>query len=232
MPGVRPSGGRSALPRMQNGDRFNRIEFERRYRETDDARKIELIEGRVYVAPPTSQDEHSGPHFDLSGLLMLYRAATPGVEGGLDGTVRLDLDNEPRPDNFLFLIWGDGRSAKVDADGFVSGAPEFIAEVSASSANYDLHDKLEAYRRNGVREYMVVRTHDRAIDYFVLTEGRYERMQPVDGAYRSRVFPGLWVNVDATLARDAAAMVQTLQLGLASPEHQAFVQQLARHKPG
>ena len=33
-------------------------------------------------------------------------------------------------------------------------------EVAASSASHDLHDKLNVYRRNGVREYLVWRTLD------------------------------------------------------------------------
>jgi Uma2 family endonuclease len=37
-------------------------------------------------------------------------------------------------------------------DGYIEGAPELIAEIAAGSASYDLHDKLNAYRRNKVRE--------------------------------------------------------------------------------
>jgi len=37
----------------------------------------------------------------------------------------------------------------------VEGAPELIAEIAASSATYDLGDKKNAYRRNGVQEYIV-----------------------------------------------------------------------------
>jgi Uma2 family endonuclease len=36
-------------------------------------------------------------------------------------------------------------------DDYVEGAPELIAEIAASSASYDLNDKLNAYRRNGVQ---------------------------------------------------------------------------------
>jgi hypothetical protein len=231
MPPVRPSVPREDVPRLQNGDRLDRIEFERRYRATPDIRKAELIEGRVYVAPPISQLDHSGPHSKLNGLLMLYAVSTPGVDSGIEGSIRMDLDNMPQPDNFLYVQWGPTRTAKLDDDGYLSGAPEFIAEVAASSANYDLHEKLNAYRRNGVREYLVWRTYDNALDYFILTDGHYERLAQTDGMYRSRVFPGLWFDIATTLRRDGPAMVRTLQLGLASPEHQVFVEHLAQHKP-
>jgi Uma2 family endonuclease len=42
----------------------------------------------------------------------------------------------------------------MDSDN-VEGAPELIVEIAASSASYDLHDKLRVYRRNGVQEYIV-----------------------------------------------------------------------------
>jgi hypothetical protein len=64
-----------------------------------------------------------------------------------------------------------------------------VAEVAASSASYDLHDKLDAYR-NGVREYLVCRVLDGQIDWFVLRGGQFEPITPADdGTLRSTVFP-------------------------------------------
>ncbi|MGE0707428.1 MAG: Uma2 family endonuclease [Planctomycetota bacterium] len=115
-----------------------------------------------------------------------------------------------------------------DEDGYVAGAPELVAEVAASSVSYDLHDKLGAYRRNGVREYLVWRVLDRALDWFVLRDERYEPLAPVgDGTLRSAVFPGLWLDPRALLAGDLAAVLARLQAGLASPEHGAFRARLA-----
>jgi Uma2 family endonuclease len=48
--------------------------------------------------------------------------------------------------------------------------------AAASSVSYDLHDKLRVYRRNEVREYVVWRVQDRAIDWFALRDDRYERL--------------------------------------------------------
>ena len=94
---------------------------------------------------------------------------TPGVEGGDNSTLRLDLENEPQPDAFLRIRPACGGQSG-DSGKYVSGAPELIAEVAASSASYDLHDKLRAYCRNGVCEYLVWRVWDQAIDWFVLRE--------------------------------------------------------------
>lgn len=53
-----------------------------------------------------------------------------------------------------------GRSS-IRPDDF-EGAPERIVELAASSASYDLYDKLQVYRRNGVQEYLVWQVYDSA----------------------------------------------------------------------
>ncbi len=109
----------------------------------------------------------------------------------------------------------------------MTGAPELVAEIAASSASYDLHDKLNAYRRNGVREYVVWRVWDGAVDWFVLRAGRFEKLSPSsDGIYRSETFPGLWLDAAAVMRGDAARVLQVVQQGLASAEHAEFVQRL------
>jgi Uma2 family endonuclease len=147
------------------------------------------------------------------------------VRGGDNSTLRLDLSNEPQPDGYLRLLPECGGQAQL-VDGYVTGAPELIVEIAASSVSYDLHDKLTAYRRNGVREYVVWRVWDAVVDWFILRGGRFERLPLVDGIFKSEIFPGLWLEPAAVLRGDAARVVQVLQQGLASPEHAAFVARL------
>jgi Uma2 family endonuclease len=215
-----------ALPPLENGDRLTRPEFERRYDAMPRLKKAELIDGVVYVPSPVRYDQHGQPTLSLEAWLGVYCAATPGTMGASNTTVRLDLDTEVQPDVLLRLEQG-GRS-RIGADGYVEGAPELAVEVAASSASYDLHDKLRAYRRNGVQEYVLWRVLDREVDWFVLHEGAYHRVEPDQaGILRSAVFPGLWLAVPALLARDLAAVLATVQVGLASPEHAAFVERLS-----
>ncbi len=216
------------VPPLQNGDRLTRDEFERRYEAMPEGIKAELIEGVVYIVTPVNEEFHSEPHFDLIGWLAMYRYMTPGVIGGDNGTVRLDLDNENQPDGYLRIVSSFGGQARRDADGYVQGAPELVVEVAASSASYDLGEKLVAYRRNGVREYIVRRTYDNALDWFVLRNGGFETLLPSpDGIHRSEVFPGLWLDVAALLRGDMMTMCRVMQRGLESPEHAAFVGKLA-----
>jgi hypothetical protein len=217
------------VPPLQNGDRLTRAEFERRYDAMPELQKAELLEGVVYMPPPVSLEGHAAPHFDLITWLGRYRMEPPGVRGGDNGSLRLDLDNMPQPDAFLMILPTHGGQARVDEEGYVSGAPELVAEVAASSVSYDLHVKLNVYRRSGVREYIVWRVLDRSFDWFVLREGRYEALSPDAGEiYRSEVFPGLWLSPAALIAGDLAAVGKTLQVGLAAPEHAAFVAMLER----
>lgn len=217
------------VPPLHPGDRLTRAEFERRYDATPGLKKAELIEGVVYMPPPVSQEGHSSRHFDLITWLGNYRAGTPGVDGGDNGSLRLDLDNMPQPDAFLRITEQCGGQSRIDADDYVEGAPEFVAEVAATSASYDLHAKLNVYRRHGVREYLVWRVFDRAIDYFVLRDGRFDRLPPTaKGLYQSEVFPGLWLDPAALIAGDLLKATVVLQKGLASRKHVAFVARLKK----
>ncbi len=100
----------------------------------------------------------------------------------------------------------------------------WLCEIAGSSVSYDLHAKLNVYRRNGVQEYLVWRVNDQAIDWFYLHEGEYLRLAADDtGRIYSRIFPGLWLNVQALLAGDMVAVLATLQEGLQSAEHTQFV---------
>ena len=224
----RPPVAKPAIPPLRNGDHLTRDEFERRYESMTGVNKAELIEGVVHMPSPVSAEDHGEPHFDLITWLGVYRAGTPAVRGGDNATLRLDLDNEPQPDGYLRLLPEYGGQARL-VDGYVTGAPELIVEIAASSASYDLHEKLNAYRRNGVREYVVWRVWDAAIDWFVLRGGRFEPLQPRDGIYRSEVLPGLWLASDAVLQGDLACVLAVLQQGLASPEHAAFVAGFDQH---
>ncbi len=215
------------IPLLENGDRLTRAEFERRYEAMPDLKKAELIEGVVFIPSPVRIDRHGSPHADFISFLGIYRAGTPGVLVADNATVRLDMDNEPQPDGLMLIEPSHGGRVRIGAEGYAEGAPELAAEIASSSVSIDLNTKLHVYRRNGVCEYVVWRVLERAVDWFVLRGGDYERLTPgADGLYRSEVFPGLWLDAAALLRSDMATVLQVVQQGLASPEHAAFVARL------
>jgi len=214
-------------PPLENGDRLTRQEFEHRYTAMAHIKKAELIEGVVYVASPVRANRHGRPHAQIIGWLFVYKAATPGVYLADNTTVRLDADNEPQPDALLRIEPEVGGNSRISDDDYVEGTPELIAEIAASSASYDLNDKLNAYRRNGVQEYIVWQIYENRLDWFRLQEGRYVALHPDEaGIIRSEIFPGLWLAVNALREGDMARVLAVLQQGLQTAKHQAFVKRL------
>ncbi|MFB2833388.1 Uma2 family endonuclease, partial [Floridanema evergladense] len=215
------------IPPLENGDQLTRVEFERRYSAMPDRKKAELIEGVVYMASPLRITNHGNPHARIMTWLGYYWSGTPGIELGDNTTVRLDLDNEPQPDALLRIEVG-GQST-ISQDGYVEGAPELIVEIAASTVSIDFNQKLKVYRRNGVQEYLVWRVDDSEFDWFRLNAGEYIKLESdSNGIIYSQVFPGLWLDKAALLVGNLAKVLEVLQQGLASQEHQDFVQQLAK----
>jgi Uma2 family endonuclease len=113
-------------------------------------------------------------------------------------------------------------------DDYIEGAPELVVEIAASSVAIDLHGKKQAYRRNGVKEYIVWQVLEQKLSWFYLEQGEYLELVPDDGIMRSQVFPGLWLGVSDLLAGNIQQVLTVLQAGLQSAEHGAFVEKLAR----
>jgi len=213
------------IPPLESGDRLSLAEFERRYHAMPHIKKAELIEGVVYVASPLRAQAHGSPHAHIITWLGVYESATPGVKCYDNPTVRLDGDNEPQPDAVLRLEQ-NGRSL-ISEDDYIEGSPELIVEVAASSASYDLHDKLRVYRRNGVQEYVVWRTYSQQIDWFYLQDGEYQSLTADEqGIVRSQQFPGLWLVGEALLSGNLREVLRVLGQGIDSPEHREFTASL------
>ena len=210
---------------MLAGDHLDAVEFERRYDAMPDTKKAELIEGIVYMPSPVRLTQHGRPHGHLATWIGVYEASTPGVLMGDDSTLRLDTKNRPQADASLMIDPAKGGQAKL-IDDYIVGGPELLAEVSASTASMDLNTKLEVYRRAKVREYVVWRVEDEEIDWFVLRRGRFARLAPQDGILKSEIFPGLWLDPAALARLHLARVLEVVGMGIASPEHAAFVARL------
>jgi Uma2 family endonuclease len=222
-----------SIPPLNPGDRLSRAEFERRYEAHPEIKKAELVEGVVYMPSPLRFAIHSEPHGWLITWIGVYVAATPGVRLGDNATVRLDFENEVQPDVLLRLEPERGGRSHLTAEDYIEGPPELIVEIAASSAAYDLHDKLRVYQRSGVQEYLAAQMYEQRADWFVLREGVYEPLTPDEtGMLRSQVFPGLGLKPAALFSADLAAILTTVQQGIASPEHAAFVEKMQSTKQG
>ena len=222
----------SFVPPLEPGDRLTRAEFERRYEAMPHLKKAELIEGIVYMPAAVRHGRHGRPHSYMIQWLGSYVENTPGVDCGSESSARLDMDNEPQPDGLLLILPECGGQCQISEDDYIENAPELVAEVSSSTVSFDLHTKKNVYRRCGVQEYIVWRVLDHQIDWFLLQDGEFVPQTPdQDGVYRSKKFPGLWLNVPAMIAGRLKRVRQTLEKGLATEEHAKFVAQLKYQFP-
>lgn len=212
------------------GQRLKRNEFLSRWELMPEVKRAELIGGLVYMPSPVSLDHcsHAGL---VIGWLIYYAARTPGCEAGSSGTW-LMLEDAPQPDADLRLLPDYGGQSRVEGL-YGAGAPELAAEICLSSASYDLGPKKELYRAAGVQEYLAVLLGEARVVWYRLVEGTYLPLQPgSDGLLRSVVFPGLWLDPEALLAGNAARLLDALDVGLRSAEHQDFVRALGERRSG
>lgn len=201
---------RTVPPPLESGDHLSRDEFHRRYLESPEIERAELIGGIVFVSSPAC-NEHGVHQGSAVGWLYFYKAHTAGVELADNGTLFLPTGDEVQPDACLYRSPPTGRVRLVmKREGgrpvhYLEGAPELVFEIAASSASYDLHSKKQAYERSGVQEYIVWQVYDRRIDWFRLEDGRYVPIEPDErGVLESRIFPGLRLAVAKMLAGDDA----------------------------
>jgi Uma2 family endonuclease len=233
IPTLKPKArSRAVPPPLQAGDRLSRAEFHRRYLAHPEIKKAELIEGVVYMPSPIRFDQHSFPHAKVMAWLGAYwSATTPETNIADNATLFLDRATEVQPDALLCLRPEYGGRVRITEDDYLTGSPELIIEIAASSAAYDLHDKKRIYARNGVREYLVVQVYEQRMSWFIWNKAtkKYDSLAADEhGIFRSHVFPGLWLDPNAFWEEDRTQLIATLQQGLYSSEYKAFRTRLAK----
>jgi Uma2 family endonuclease len=217
-------------PSLSPGDNLTRKEFLRIWEMNPGIKKAELIGGVVYMPSPVSL-EH-GVKDGYSGIwLGSYQIATPGTEAGHNTTSYL-LEDSPQPDNFLRILPEFGGATWIE-DNYLAGSPELLTEICFSSAAYDLHQKFDLYQEAKVQEYLAILLREKEIRWHMLENDKYQLLKSdADGIWRSRVFPGLWLDGAAFFKGDMRRVLEVLQMGIDSPEHKAFVQASADKASG
>ena len=210
------------------GDRMSRDEFLARWYQMPSLKFAELIDGLVYMPSPLSVQH--GDWDNLAGFLMRsYANKTPVCKATSQPTC-LMLDSSPQPDCVLRIRPEFGGLTRIEGK-LLAGRPELAVEICVSSRSYDLGPKLDLYRRAGVPEYLAVIVEDKRFEWRVLTRGSYRLMKPTaQGIFRSRIFPGLWIDEAAFWRDDSDRLLAVLNQGLASPEHRRFLESFAGEK--
>jgi Uma2 family endonuclease len=223
-----PVPGSDPVPPLLNGDRLNRLEFERRYQATPNLLKAELIEGVVTIPSSLRLQHDTQLQADLLTWLNVYRSATLGVRVDANVRLRLDFFNELQPCAVLRKLPTVGGHCRPSDEGFLEGPPELILEIMTPSD--DFREKLKTYRRHGIKECIVWQIEETRLDWLRLDQGYYVFLQP-DGnnMVHSQEFPGLCLPVAEMLAGNLAQVLFAVHKSLRSLPHQAFVKQLQTH---
>jgi Uma2 family endonuclease len=215
---------------LENGARMDQRTFHELYLKTPEDFKAELLGGVVHVASPVTT-RHGGPHAKLVAWLIGYMAATLGTDVYDNTTNVLTEDSEPQPDAALLIQQNYGGRTRINRKGYILGAPELVAEVAHSTASVDLGVKKTQYENAGAQEYLVILVHEKQVRWFARRARGYEELAlGRDGILRSEVFPGLWLRPDGFFAPLMSRHLTVARSGRASPEHAAFVAELAARR--
>ena len=218
--GAEPSA--ATVDVLHEGQRLDQPTFHRLYQvasERDPGLRAELVAGRVHLRDMTTSDEHGTPHGWLTVCLGVYAAQTPGTAISVTPTLVLEGVGGPEPDAILRRTPENGGRCVRDDRAILHGPPELVVEVSRTTVRTDLGGKYDDYQAAGVGEYLVHLVEQRGVRWWSrpTPEAGFEELAPdAGGVFRSRVFPGLWLDAHALLAGDGAALLATLQTGIAA----------------
>jgi Uma2 family endonuclease len=198
---------------LRDGDRLPREEFLRRWSAMPDLKHAELIDGVVHMPSPVLHT-HGRFHSLVHWWLFQYAFAMPSCAAGLEETWLMGADAAPQPDLTLRILPEHGGQSRI-VDDYLTGAPELAVEITHSSSARDLGAKSDLYRRSGVREYLVILTQGPDVLWREVTGNRYRRLAPTSaGILKSRVFPGLWLDLPALGQNDQTRLLETLRNGI------------------
>ena len=219
----------ATVPPLEPGQHLDQPEFHERYEAMPPEIRAELIGGVVHM-PPMLGSDHGDVNMPVAFWLGSYQRSTPGIRGTINTSTVLNDRNEVQPDCSLRILAEYGGETRTIPQ-WIQGPPELIVEIARSSRSIDLGRKLEEYRKAGVKEYVVVGLDPDSVYWHVRRGDQLVTMPPgEDGIYRSRVFPGLWLEPLALYRCDLVRLMDVVDRGLASPEHATFVEELARRR--
>ena len=193
------------IPPLEPGDRLSRAEFERRYDAMPKLKKAELIEGEVLHALTCTPESTwaatfptSSPGWDITRWLRRASSepTTQHPAGpGQRAATRRCASSSTRP-----RVARRGSRPTTTLKGHPNSSPKLRRAASATTCTPS---------SRFIAAMACVSTWsgaccDREIDWFVLKRRKYVTL-PLDenGLYRSKVFPGLWLDPAALIRGDS-----------------------------
>jgi Uma2 family endonuclease len=160
----------------------------------DEDTLAEWVDGKVVMTSPASA-QHQCLAIFLATTLSTY-VTIHDLGTVLTGPFQMKLARSGREPDVLFVA--KEHLARLQPT-LLQGPADLVVEiVSDESVARDRGSKFEEYREAGIPEYWLLDPRIEQAEFYHLDErGRYQRA-PVDveGIYRSRVIPGLWLRVN------------------------------------
>lgn len=143
----------------------------------NDDQRMELIEGEVFLMAPSPATDHQLISGELFGQLHNYLKGKRCKVISAPFDVRLFEQEGNGPEDVDTVVVPDITVVcdpdKLDKHG-CKGVPDMVVEIlSPSTQRHDRLTKFNLYQRAGVREYWIVDPANRAVQSFVLEDGRY-----------------------------------------------------------
>lgn len=166
----------------------------------DDGKRYEILDGVLYMAPPSPSGWHQKSVIRLSHYLFA------AVELGGHGQVFVapfDVELSPgtvvQPDVVVLL---NENSEKYVVSRIIGGPDLVIEIISPGTAHHDRLRKYNVYARAGVKEYWIVEPTRRTVEIFVLEDEEYHALGVFSGEQTlpSRIVPGFPVHVEQFFA--------------------------------
>lgn len=161
--------------------------------------RVELIKGKLYRMSPAPKRKHQDASVNLEFALLTYFDDKPCRVYDAPFDVRLPVRNERKPDQLYTVVQPDicvvCDLSKLDDDGCL-GAPDWVIEItSPRTAKNDFSEKFDLYEESGVREYWIIQPKEKAVNVYVLENGKYALVDVYEsGEIPSRIFPDLIVS--------------------------------------
>ncbi len=139
--------------------------------------RIEIINGEAVMMAPSPATDHQLISGELFGQIHSYLKGKKCKVISAPFDVRLFEQDGDGPEDVDTVVVPDITVVcdpdKLDKHG-CKGAPDMVVEIlSPSTQRHDRLTKFNLYQRAGVREYWIVDPANRAVQSFVLEDGRY-----------------------------------------------------------
>jgi Uma2 family endonuclease len=166
----------------------------------DDGKRYEIIDGVLYLMPPSPKEWHQDAVTTLAAYLVMHiKFAGRGKVYVAPFDVELATNTVVQPDVLVVL----NESLPKIIPSHVVGAPDLAVEVlSPGTARYDRVKKYNAYARAGVREYWIIDPLKETVEVLYLEGETYHTTGVFSGEQKlpSLVVPDFPVQVKQIFA--------------------------------